>query len=139
MAVSRENLISPQDYIALKELVKREIQRRSKAASVGSMSAYAGANYDYSVTPASKTQEITDEHIQKITRPLDAVTGGGLTQAAHEIILADTLNAAANVVARLSSKSETSQDTGCNAQCSGLCYSSCFSACSGCTGKPAAQ
>ena len=41
MAV-RGNLISPQDYITLKELVNREIQRRSKVASVGSMVAYSG-------------------------------------------------------------------------------------------------
>lgn len=134
MAVSRENLISPQDYITLKELVKKEVQRRSNAASVGSMSAYAGSNYDYSVTPASRTQKITDEHIQKITKPLDAVTGGSLTPAVHGMVLAEALNSAATVVANLSKKSETSSDTGCKAQCSGLCFSSCFSSCSGCTG-----
>lgn len=44
---TRGALISPDEYIALKKLVKSEISRRSTSASVGSMTQYNGSSYDY--------------------------------------------------------------------------------------------
>ena len=72
MATNRGELISPSDYTNLKALVEKEISRRSNSKSVGSMSGYNNSNWKYGTTP-SRSVKITNEHIKKITQPLDAV------------------------------------------------------------------
>ena len=90
---TRGALISPDEYIALKKLVKSEISRRSTSASVGSMTQYNGSSYDYG-TQLSRSDLVLDEHIRKITQPVDAICGSNYTQASHSLVTADTLNAA---------------------------------------------
>lgn len=136
MATNKGGLISASDFTALKKLVKSEITRRSNSASVGSMSSYNGASYNYIITPA-KGKNIKLEHIQKITKPLDAVNEGKLTPNAYTIVYADQITNATSIVSSLSSKSVTASsraDTGCKSSCSGLCYTGCYSGCSGCSG-----
>lgn len=131
-------LITAEDFNNLKALVKNEINRRSNSKSVGSMSAYNGSSYEYSVTPASGKQ-VLKEHIQKITQPLDAVNGGSITPDENQasLVTYDTIKTAADLVLNLSQKSVTAgnrANTGCSASCTGLCYSGCYSSCSGCSG-----
>lgn len=129
-------LINASDFTALKKLVKSEITRRSNSASVGSMKAYNGTSYDYTTTPA-KGKDIKLEHIQKITKPLDAINVTGLNPNANTIVYARQITTATNIVSSLSSKSTTASsraDTGCKSSCSGLCYTGCYSGCSGCSG-----
>lgn len=128
--------ISASDFTALKNLVKNEINRRSNSNSVGSMKAYNGNSYNYSSIPG-KGRTINLEHIQKITKPLDAVNGGKLTPDTGANVIATQITTATNTVSSLSSKSVTASsraDTGCKSSCSGLCYTGCYSGCSGCSG-----
>lgn len=130
-------LISASDFTTLKNLVKNEINRRSNSKSVGSMSAYNGSGYNYTTTPA-KGGNINLEHIQKITEPLDAVTGNNTTPGTHATITAAQIINATNTVKNLSGKSTTannSSNAGCKSSCSGLCYTGCYSSCSGCSGS----
>lgn len=130
-------LISASDFTTLKNLVKNEINRRSNSESVGSMSAYNGSSYNYTTTP-EKGGNINLEHIQKITKPLDAVTGNNTTPGTHATITAAQIVNATNTVKNLSGKSATannSSNAGCKSSCSGLCYTGCYSSCSGCSGS----
>lgn len=129
-------LFSASDFTTLKNLVKKEINRRSNSNSVGSMEAYNGSSYNYTTIPG-KGRIIKNEHIQKITKPLDAVNGGKLTPNTDTIVYADQITNATSVVSSLSSKSVTASsraNTGCKSSCSGLCYTGCYSGCSGCSG-----
>lgn len=131
---AKGNNISPQDFVNLKALVKKEMQRRTNAKSSGSMAAYCNSNYDYSEIPNS-SKLIKDEHVQKITQPIDATTGSKTTPSSKATIYADVLDKAAVTIANLSKKGITSQDTGCASACSGLCSGNCYSTCTGCTGS----
>lgn len=128
-------LISSADFVNLKATVKKEITRRSNSKSTGSMAAYNNASYEYT-TPPAKGVQVAQEHINKITQPLDAVNGGKLTPEAGALIRAGTLDDAAVLAANLAKKSLTAakSNTGCKASCSGLCATGCYSGCTGCSG-----
>ena len=80
----RGQLISDEDFLALKSLIDAEIGRRGKTEgtaqgqSVGSMAAYRGAAYQYNVTPAGGVS-VDAEHNPGARRPgcsIGACTGG---------------------------------------------------------------
>lgn len=129
------DLISSADFVNLKATVKKEITRRSNSKSTGTMKAYTGAAYEYT-TPPAKGVQVAQEHINKITQPLDAVNGGKLTPEAGALIRAGALDDAAVLAANLAKKSLTAakSNTGCKASCSGLCATGCYSGCTGCSG-----
>ena len=70
--------VYPSDYAEIKALLKAEVGRRGKTEgtargqSVGSMASYNGSAYDFSTQPTAGAY-IKNEHIQKITKPLDAM------------------------------------------------------------------
>ena len=74
--------ITAAEFLNLKAALQTEVQRRSNSKSVGSMAAYAGSAYQYTEPPSKDTVEYKAEHIEKITKPLDAITGGSLTPEA---------------------------------------------------------
>ena len=93
MSVARGELITEEEYIALKKIAEREVSVRSDSRSIGSMSNYNGNAYKYDVTP-SQSEKVLLEHIRKITVPLDAICGSNLTQPINSAINADVLNEA---------------------------------------------
>lgn len=133
MAANKGELISASDFTTLKNLVKSEITRRSNSASVGSMSSYNGTSYDYTIIP-TKGGSINLEHIQKITKPLDAVTGSNTTPGTNANIIASVLVNATTSVGNLSKIAKDATSTGCKASCSGLCNTNCYGGCKGCSG-----
>lgn len=76
--------VYPSDYAEIKALLKAEVGRRGKTEgtargqSVGSMASYNGSAYDFSTQPTAGAY-IKNEHIQKITKPLDAIKGTSIT------------------------------------------------------------
>ena len=64
--------ITAAEFLNLKAALQTEVQRRSNSRSVGSMATYAGSAYQYTEPPNKDTVEFKSEHIEKITRPLDA-------------------------------------------------------------------
>lgn len=88
----------------------------------------------FSVAPAAGRQ-ITNEHIQKITQPISAITGSAITPENGSKVAADVLTRAAALLSQLSAISETATSSGCGGACSGLCTTGCYSACSSCTGS----
>ena len=77
----RSTKVYSADYTELKKQLDAELNRRGKSEgtrqgqSVGSMAAYINS---FSVTPAAGRQ-IANEHIQKITQPISAITGSTIT------------------------------------------------------------
>ena len=90
------NQIYATDYTDLKKQLDAELNRRGKSEgtaqghSVGSMSAYIQT---YTTAPGSGRQ-IINEHIQKITQPLSAITGSSITPASGSEVAADVLTQA---------------------------------------------
>lgn len=133
----RSTKVYSADYTELKKQLDAELNRRGKSEgtgqgqSVGSMAAYISS---FSVAPAAGRQ-ITNEHIQKITQPISAITGSAITPENGSKVAADVLTRAAALLSQLSAISETATSSGCGGACSGLCTTGCYSACSSCTGS----
>ena len=134
MSVERGELITEEEYIALKKIAEREVSVRSDSRSIGSMSNYNGDSYKYDVIP-TQSEKVLSEHIRKITEPLDAIWGSNLTQPINSAINADVLNEATAKYYALSKLNPAFGVTGCAASCTGLCSTGCYTACSGCTGS----
>lgn len=131
------DVISAADFNNLKSVVDKEIERRSQPNSNGTMKNYTTSQYQYNDKPALGVP-IKDEHIYKITIPLDAVNNGSITPQNGGYINAAYIINATTVASNLASKDVNAnrKNTGCNANCTGLCYSGCYTACSGgCTGN----
>ena len=90
MALSEGNVILASDFIALKARVKAECKRRKYN---GSVEAYAGSSYDYTVKPKNGNVPLP-EHFNKIIVPMNAMvkTGrsktknGDLVRAMNDIV-----------------------------------------------------
>lgn len=132
--------VYPSDYAEIKALLKAEVGRRGKTEgtargqSVGSMASYNGSAYDFSTQPTAGAY-IKNEHIQKITKPLDAIKGTSITPENGAQITASRLSQAAAVLSELSAIPENAASSGCSGRCSGLCSTGCNTACTSCTGS----
>ena len=127
MSLSAKEQCLAQEMIDLKSRVKAEMQRRK---GNGSLVAYAGTDYDYTVDPAAGVQMLT-EHVNKIVVPMNAITASGMTEQAvgDQAMAMDGIDAKLTVyVAEPAQKNGTSS---CSGACSGLCVSSCYSSCGG--------
>ena len=127
MSLSAKEQCLAQEMIDLKARVKAEMQRRK---GNGSLAAYAGTDYDYTVAPAAGGQMLT-EHVNKIVVPMNAITASGMTEQAvgDQAMAMDGIDAKLTVyVAEPAQKNGTSS---CSGACSGLCVSSCYSSCGG--------
>ena len=127
MSLSAKEQCLAQEMIDLKARVKAEMQRRK---GNGSLVAYAGTDYDYTVDPAAGGQMLT-EHVNKIVVPMNAITASGMTEQAvgDQAMAMDVIDAKLTVyVAEPAQKNATSS---CSGACSGLCVSSCYSSCGG--------
>ena len=126
-------LISAERFNALKAEVKAECQRRSYT---GSVTSYAGSDYDFTVVPAAGV-EVTTEHYEKIAVPLNAITGD-VDVDSHRVISENEMAAMEDKVAALANIDKSSTSHGCAASCTGLCSSACSGTCrgtcSGCSG-----
>ena len=76
MSLASKNVILASDFVSLKARVKAEMNRRCRS---GSLTSYAGTNYDYSVTPASNGK-ILPEHLNKLTTPVNAISDCGIAE-----------------------------------------------------------
>ena len=127
MSLSAKEQCLAQEMIDLKARVKAEMQRRK---GNGSLVAYAGTDYDYTVDPAAGGQMLT-EHVNKIVVPMNAITASGMTEQAvgDQAMAMDGIDAKLTVyVAEPAQKNGTSS---CSGACSGLCVSNCYSSCGG--------
>lgn len=131
MAFTVGNPILASELIAIKARVKAEMLRRNK---VGSLTAYGGSAYDYTVTPAAGNP-ILPEHFNKIITPMNAMVNTGLSTVAS----GDPIPALDGLVAKLTAAegySITGNSTNCKSSCSGLCVGTCQTACgSACSGS----
>lgn len=122
------DLLKPERYNELKAKVKAEMTRRD---GTGSVSAYAGTSYDYTVAPAAGGT-ILEEHYEKLIVPLRAVNTTDVPEAEAKdkvITEADMAQMEAKI-AVLEAASMTTSNHGCSASCTGLCSTSCDSGCS---------
>ena len=130
MALNSQNQILASDFVSLKARVKAEMNRRCRS---GSLTAYAGAAYDYSVLPANGVI-VKPEHLNKLVVPINAISPSGYTEkaagdAVPELATLDAKLAAHEAYPMRGSGSD------CASGCSGLCSSGCYNTCSGCGGS----
>lgn len=130
MALNSQNQILASDFVSLKARVKAEMNRRCRS---GSLTAYAGAAYDYSVVPANGVI-VKPEHLNKLVVPINAISPSGYTEkaagdAVPELATLDAKLAAHEAYPMRGSGSD------CASGCSGLCSSGCYNTCSGCGGS----
>lgn len=130
MALNSQNQILASDFVSLKARVKAEMNRRCRS---GSLTAYAGAAYDYSVVPANGVI-VKPEHLNKLVVPINAISPSGYTEkaagdAVPELATLDAKLAAHEAYPMRGSGSD------CAFGCSGLCSSGCYNSCSGCGGS----
>lgn len=127
MSLSAKEQCLAQEMIDLKARIKAEMQRRN---GNGSLVAYAGTDYDYTVDPAAGGQMLT-EHVNKIVVPMNAITASGMTEQAvgDQAMAMDGIDAKLTVyVTEPAQKNGTSS---CSGACSGLCVSRCYNSCGG--------
>lgn len=130
MALNSQNQILASDFVSLKARVKAEMNRRCRS---GSLTAYAGSAYDYSVVPANGVI-VKPEHLNKLVVPINAISPSGYTEkaagdAVPELATLDAKLAAHEAYPMRGSGSD------CASGCSGLCSSGCYNTCSGCGGS----
>jgi hypothetical protein len=130
LALNSQNQILASDFVSLKARVKAEMNRRCRS---GSLTAYAGTAYDYSVVPANGVI-VKPEHLNKLVVPINAISPSGYTEkaagdAVPELATLDAKLAAHEAYPMRGSGSD------CASGCSGLCSSGCYNTCSGCGGS----
>ena len=114
----------------LKAKVKAEMLRRSKT---GSVAAYGGADYDYSVAPGPGTVT-QQEHLDKLSIPMSAVNADAVPRKTGPRVV--TEEELANMETRVTvwaARTLTDRSASdCKAGCTGTCYTGCVTGCSGC-------
>lgn len=131
-------LITADRFNSLKAAVKAECQRRKYT---GSVEAYGGTAYDYSVAPASG-EIVTKEHSEKNVVPMNAINSSVFPiPTSYENIITETDIAAMETKVAAWATREVGSDadnsaSDCAASCTGLCHSctgNCVSGCTSCT------
>lgn len=143
MSISSNNIITAADINALKSKVKTEMTERKY---VGSVTAYAGTDYDYTVTPAANGYMLV-EHFNKNQVPLAAVNSSSVPSAVAKndpVVTADVakmLTTVTDLASKRTSYMQTSvlSNTGCSASCTGLCLTGCQGGCKGGCGSDVCQ
>lgn len=119
----------------LKARVKKECNRRNMT---GSVAAYAGASYDYTVIPSDDSIAL-QEHYEKLAVPLNAINNKlQVDTSGNRIISESELNAMESLLTKLEARQYYDNSaTDCSASCTGMCYSctgTCSGGCTGCNG-----
>lgn len=128
-------LIDSAKLNALKARVKKECSRRNRT---GSVAAYAGKEYDYTVIPSDGVT-ILQEHYEKLAVPLNAINNKiQIDTDGDRIISEEELNSMEEMLTALEArKYYDNSATDCASSCTGMCYSctgTCSGGCTGCTG-----
>lgn len=131
MSLSAKEQCLAQEMVDLKARVKAEMQRRCRN---GTLVAYAGTDYDYTVIPETGGKMLV-EHVNKIVVPMNSITPSGMT----ERVVGDQAVAMDVMDAKLTSYSaepmQKNATSSCSGACSGLCVGGCWNSCSGCGGS----
>lgn len=130
MALSAGNKALAEDFINLKARVKAEMSRRKNRDS---LTAYAGAEYDYTIIP-SEGGQILVEHINKIVEPINAIKATGFESVQNAGAPIKALDALDIQLTAHEEYPIRGKGTDCAAGCSGLCTNACSGTCTGCSG-----
>lgn len=130
MSLSAKEQCLAQEMVDLKARVKAEMQRRCRN---GTLVAYAGTDYDYTVIPETGGQMLV-EHVNKIVVPMNAITPSGMTErvVGDQAVAMDVMDA--KLTAYSAEPMQKNATSSCSGLCSGLCTSGCYSSCGGCDG-----
>lgn len=131
MSLSAKEQCLAQEMIDLKARVKAEMQRRCRN---GTLVAYAGTDYDYTVIPETGGQMLV-EHVNKIVVPMNAITPSGMTErvVGDQAVAMDVMDA--KLTAYSAEPMQKNATSSCSGACSGLCVGGCWNSCSGCGGS----
>lgn len=128
MALSEGNVILASDFIAIKARVKAECARRKYN---GSVEAYAGSSYDYTIIPQDGKVPLP-EHFNKIIVPMNAMVNTGRSKTQNGYVVR-AMNDIDTALTKLEGIAETAKNGGCKSSCTGLCQGTCTTGCSGCS------
>ena len=117
---------SASDFIALKNKINAEMQRR---CYTGSLVEYGGEAYAFNIDPQNGTQILADQ-ANKVIIPVNAVNDSGvLPQNIGDP--AKALNVLDAKITVYASAPLEGTNHYCKASCSGLCHTSCSTTCTG--------
>ena len=127
------SILTTERFSLIKAKVKAEMQRRSAPDQNGSLSQYAGSQWDFEINPETGCV-IVNEYIQKLIDPLLQVNDflcdnsfrigrGGLEIPLDKI---------EEFIDKISKIPADASNSGCRGKCTGLCHSGCSGSCQGC-------
>lgn len=125
-------IVTPSEFISLKNRIKNEVRRRKYE---GDVSSFSNSQYDYIVAP-KQNESILSEHISKIGDCVRAINDTNVNRVSEksgdlmtEIVVFDA------EITRFEKDTLTGGQGSCKSSCTGMCSSSCTGTCSiGCTG-----
>lgn len=124
------SVVKADRFTALKAKVKAEVSRRNKS---GSVAAYGGAAYDYTVQPGAG-KVLLAEHLDKLSVPLSAINADAVPgKTGARVVTEAELSAMETRVTAWSARSLTdTSGSDCKNGCTGACYTGCSGGCTGC-------
>lgn len=123
-------VLKAERFTALKAKVKAEMLRRNQS---GSVAAYGGTAYDYTVKPAAG-KVLLQEHLDKLSVPMSAVNNTSIPGKTGKRVISEAeLSAMEAKVAAWAARSITdTSGSDCKSGCTGACYTGCATGCTGC-------
>lgn len=123
-------VLKAERFTALKAKVKAEMLRRNQS---GSVAAYGGSSYDYTVKPASG-KVLLQEHLDKLSVPMSAVNSTSIPgKTGQRVVTEAELSAMEARVSAWAARSITdTSGSDCKSGCTGTCYTGCATGCTGC-------
>lgn len=133
-------MLTVEQILEIKAKLKAEMLRRglnNSTASFGSLSEYAGSDYDFTNIPTENTH-LTKDQGEKTINILYRVED----QKGCDYVIDDSRSPSDNNFEALNTYIDTlaaedieAMHTSCRGACSGLCFGSCIGLCNGCSGK----
>lgn len=114
----------------LKARVKTEMKRRD---GIGSVSSFAGSEWDYT-TPPKLNKPLLTEHLKKIVDPLLQIKDFGDPEFVKESSDFTNLKEAQKFLDKVEKEGMHGDYSSCRSSCTGLCVGNCMDLCMGCLG-----
>lgn len=123
------SVVKADRFVALKAMVKAEMQRRNQS---GSVAGYGGSAYDYTAVPAAG-KPIRAEHRDKLVTPMRAINSDLVPASAGNVVRESELSNLETRATAWSARSMTDRSgSDCKSGCTGTCYTGCATGCYSC-------
>lgn len=133
-------MLTVEQIIEIKAKLKAELKRRNlndSTSSFGSVSEFAGEEYDFTTVP-KKDSQILQEQGEKTINLLYRITDNEVCEYVQDEgkIPSDVnFSSLSSYIDNLATEKIEDTFSHCRGACTGLCFGSCIGMCNGCSGK----